>query len=175
MRKIIALLFVFWLFVGYSQEHFILGDKSVLTISGTSTVHDWKVDAISINGSLERSSNRIKTLIIKVPVLDIKSERGATMDAKMHKALKSGENPEVIFSILDLKHNLAKGNLVIAGTTNVVEVEVMIVKSKNEITIKGTKEVKLQDYGMEPPTAMFGQIIVGDIVTVNFDLVFVNE
>ena len=41
--------------------------------------------------------------------------------------------------------------------------------------LKGAKEITLQDFSMTPPTAMFGQIVVGDKVTVNFDLVFVKE
>jgi hypothetical protein len=33
-------------------------------------------------------------------------------------------------------------------------------------------KIVLQDFTIEPAKAMFGQIIVGDEVTVNFDLIF---
>ena len=43
---------------------------------------------------------------------------------------------------------------------------------EGNIQIAGKHKITLQDYNMEPPTAMFGTIVVGDDVTVNFDLVF---
>ena len=53
-----------------------------------------------------------------------------------------------------------------------VEIDAEIISDTDVMKIKGEKKVILQDYGMEPPTAMFGQIIVGDEVIVKFDLVF---
>ena len=53
-----------------------------------------------------------------------------------------------------------------------MEIGTDITSSGNTIKIKGEKVIKLQDYDIEPPSAMFGQIVVGDEVVVKFDLVF---
>ena len=67
------------------------------------------------------------------------------------------------------------GSLNIAGAEKTVEIPVTMETASEGLKIKGQKKLVLQDYGMEPPTAMFGQIVVGDEVTVNFDLLFSKQ
>ena len=169
--------FLLTVLVGYSQETYTLSEGSLLTISGTSTVHSWTVTANNIQGTMSYADN-IKDVRLQVPVADIKSERGAAMDKKMHGALKMEQHPDVsfVFSEIDNSDGLSiKGKLTIAGVEKSVDLKSEILAVDKGYSIKGAKEITLQDFGMEPPTAMFGQIVVGDKVTVNYNLIFSKQ
>jgi polyisoprenoid-binding protein YceI len=180
MKRIITLLSLLLLvYVGYAQESYSLTKASVLKINGSSTIHDWTVTSNSMEGSMSMNDGTLKDLLFQVEVAQIKSERGAAMDKKMHAALKMEEHPNVTFKLQEIKKSTSSENtfqihgmLTIAGAEQAVDITSEFQESGGNYVFKGSKEIKLQDYGMEPPTAMFGQIIVGDNVTIDFDLVF---
>lgn len=175
--KYTFLLFVLgFSFIGIAQDSYSLSSESKLTIDGTSTVHSWTVTANKIEGKLTTESNALKRINFDVTVAEIMSERGPTMDNKMHAALKKEEYPKVVFELEEVKNaSTLTGSLTIAGIKKEVEIEAEMVLEGTSMKLKGVKEITLQDFSMTPPTAMFGQIVVGDKVTVNFDLVFVKE
>ncbi len=160
-----------------AQTRYILGKESKLTIDGTSTVHDWKVTANTMEGSLKSNGITPKEIDFQVIVADIKSERGATMDKKMHAALQKEAHPKVMFVLKEVKsESILVGTLTIAGHSQEVEISGMIIESADDtIKISGQYPIALKDFQIEPPTAMFGQVIVGDNVTVTFDLIFKQE
>ncbi|QCW98772.1 YceI family protein [Aggregatimonas sangjinii] len=159
-----------------AQESYTLSAESVLTISGTSTVHDWEVAANSFMGSLTADGDQVNDLKIEVPVVGIKSERGPTMDNKMYAALKAEAHPSVYFSMKGVTDpNAMHGMLTIAGVEKEVEIVVNMLQEEGKMSVSGAQDLRLQDFGMEPPTAMFGQIVVGASVTVSFDLAFVRN
>ena len=175
--SLIALLFL--VFGGYAQETYNLSKESVMKINGSSTIHDWTVTANSMKGSMKMVAGALNNLLFQVEVAHIKSERGAAMDKKMHAALKVEEHPEVSFKFKEIKKDAGSENsfhiigmLNIAGTEKEVDIASEFQAVGGNYVFKGNKEIKLQDFNMEPPTAMFGQIIVGDNVTIDFDLVF---
>lgn len=174
MKNIFFVLFlVFTAFIGFSQESYTISEESKLTIEGTSTVHDWTVTANTMEGSVTVEGNSPKEIDFQVAVADIKSERGATMDKKMHAALQKESHPKVIFNLKELKNeSTLEGTLIIGGNSQDVEVEGNIEASAENIRISGEYGIALKDFEIDPPTAMFGQVIVGDDVTVKFDLVF---
>ena len=176
-NRFLLISFLFSVLIGYSQKTFKLSEGSLLTISGTSTVHSWTVAANGLRGTMSYA-DKIKDVSLRVPVADIKSERGAAMDKKMHGALKLEEHPEVLFTFEEIDNNdglSIKGKLTIAGVEKSVDLRSEVSAVGNGYRIRGSKEIVLQDFGMEPPTAMFGQIVVGDKVTVNYNLVFLTE
>ena len=172
-NALLILLTTCFMFVGFSQDTFILSADSKLTIDGTSTVHDWTVTANTMEGVVMAEGNAPKQIDFNVVVADIKSERGATMDKKMHAALGKDTSPKVIFDLKEVK-NLATllGTLTIAGNSQEVEIKCQIDVSGDSISIVGEHGIALKNYSIEPPTAMFGQVIVGDDVTVKFNLIF---
>ncbi len=156
-----------------AQESFSLTPESKLAISGTSTVHDWTVTASTMQGTLKKEGSNIIGVDFQVDVAGIKSERGATMDNKMYDALKKEAYPNVLFSGSEIKNGaILVGTLTIAGKEQNVEIDAAFVTAPKSIRITGEKKLALIDYGIEPPTAMFGQVIVGADVVVKFDLVF---
>ncbi|NKI26023.1 YceI family protein [Arenibacter sp. 6A1] len=180
MKNILLLLLLLpVVFISQAQEKYSLSPKSVVTINGSSTVSDWIVEANAMKGTIQNKENLIKELTLEVTVEKINSERGASMDKKLHSALKMEEHPQVTFKLKELTEKDAdaskgtiKGLLTIAGVTKDVVLSCEIRKTGKEYFIKGNKEINLTDYNIAPPTAMFGQIVVGENVTVNFDLVY---
>lgn len=173
INNCLLVLFLCCSWVVTAQESHTLSPESKLTISGTSTVHDWEVTVNSFVGSLTAQGDQIKDLKIEVPVTNIKSERGPTMDNKMYAALKAEAHPNIYFSLDGVTDNkVVTGVLTIAGVEKEVEIVVNTKQEEKKTSVSGAHEIVLQDYGMEPPTAMFGQIVVGESVTVSFDLVF---
>ena len=175
--KYFLTLFVFGLgIVSSAQDSYTLSDESSVTIDGTSTIHDWTVTANTMNGSVTAEGTAPKEIIFKVDVENIKSERGATMDNKMYAALKKEQHPEVTFNLTEVRdESTLIGTLSIAGQEKTVEIPVKMDASEEHLKLAGEQKITLQEYGIEPPTAMFGQIVVGDDVTVKFDLVFTKS
>ncbi len=175
-KYLYAILLVVVSFVMSAQDKFVLSSESKLTIDGTSTVHDWTVTANTLEGSLLMEGNSPKELDFQVVVADIKSERGATMDKKMHAALQKESHPNVLFKLREVGgESILSGKLSIAGTSQQVAIKGKIDISDSGMIISGTQDIVLKDFEIDPPTAMFGQVVVGDKVTVKFELVFEKE
>ncbi|HET8735012.1 MAG TPA: YceI family protein [Pricia sp.] len=178
MKRLVVTLFLVNLAAtGLAQETYTLAETSALTIDGSSTVHDWTVTANQMQGTLQASPNSLNSVDFSVRVADIKSDRAAAMDKKMHEALKMGEHPKVLFVAKEVDVPLGgrqdlKGTLTIAGVEKEVSIPVNITEADGKLKITGNQKILLKEYGIEPPTAMFGSIVVGDEVTVTFDLVF---
>ena len=179
MKNLIAslVLSVFCFSVGWTQDDYSLSDESTLTVDGTSTLHDWTVTASTYQGSLALDNQTFTAISFEVDVASVASARGATMDKKTHNALKKEEHPKIMFSANDVTFSEGgdqsiPGRLNVAGVEKDVVVTASVLNSEGKIQITGNHKITLQDFNMEPPTAMFGSIVVGDDVTVNFDLVF---
>ncbi|MBM1105743.1 YceI family protein [Aurantibacter crassamenti] len=177
MKKIVLILLVLGVTItGFAQDSYTLSNNSKLTIDGTSTVHDWTVTANTLKGSLKADADSPKEIDFQVAVADIKSERGATMDKKMHAALQKDSHPQVLFNLIEVKDkSTLVGTLTIGGNSQKVEITGKLDVSTDKISITGEHGLALKDYEIEPPTAMFGQVIVGPDVTVKFNLVFTKE
>lgn len=177
MKYISTLLFLAMGIVAMAQESYTLSDTSAMTIDGTSSLHDWTVTANTLEGTITKNDESVNAVEFSVAVADILSDRAAAMDNKMHDALKKEEHPKVTFTVE--KANAAigenqelKGTLNIAGVEKEVIIPATISQEDGNLRVKGEKKIALKDYGIAPPTAMFGSIVVGDDVTVKFDLVF---
>lgn len=164
----------------FSQEPYTLSDTSALTIDGSSSLHDWTVTANTMEGTVGENGKSVTAVDFSVAVADILSDRAAAMDKKMHEALKKEEHPMITFMVRDVtaamgENRELKGKLTIAGVENEVSVPASITQKDGELHITGERKIALKDYNIEPPTAMFGTIVVGDDVTVKFDLVFTKS
>jgi polyisoprenoid-binding protein YceI len=187
------LCFVLVYSIGQAQTvKYNVTEETTMTVSGTSTLHDWTSEVNEVKGFVEvdekfaangkiKKGEKINLVSINVPVLSIISPRGATMDKKTYAALKSEENPEIIFVLKDSKVSSvngevfsvdAQGDLTIAGVTKQVEfpVEGKLV-SDGKMSFSGAYKLNMVDYEMEPPSAMFGQIVTGEEVEIKFELV----
>lgn len=177
MKNLSTLLFLALGPVVMAQESYTLSDTSAMTIDGSSSLHDWTVTANTMQGTLTEDGQNINTIEFTVAVADILSDRAKAMDNKMHEALKKEEHPKVTFTVDEATAAIGEeqelnGTLIIAGVEQEVGIPATIIQDAQTLRVKGEREIALKDYGIKPPTAMFGSIVVGDEVTVKFDLVF---
>ena len=99
------------------------------------------------------------------------------MDRLMHRTFSADTHPEITFmsstlAPLTADSLLVTGDLTMAGQTQRVDVRVHADSSDSTYVVwSGQKALKMTDYGMRPPTAMFGALHTADDVTVNFRLI----
>ncbi|GEO11563.1 YceI family protein [Segetibacter aerophilus] len=155
-------------------------------VAGTSSLHDWTEKSDKGGGEATFSFNNDKladlaALTFSVPAKSLKSEHNM-MDNNTHKALNAENNPNITFvagsgSVTPIDANTysikASGRLTIAGNTR--ETEVIAtgkVNADKSISVSGSKKFKMTEYGVKPPTAMFGTIKTGDEITISYNLKF---
>jgi hypothetical protein len=160
----------------------------IVTIDGTSNLHDWNesVGKVTGKGILNLNAGKafsIQSFTIIMEVSSINSGEGSTMNNKTYKALKQGQFPEIIFSLSEPIVSIpagangytviTKGTLTIAGVTRSVTLPIKISEDgSRKITIDGLQQVKMTDYGVDPPTALFGVLKTGDIISIDFKTTF---
>ena len=196
--KRVSLLFVVNLLLftsSFSQVAYKIDDGSVMTITGTSTIHDWtsKVNEIKgeyilkeaiVNKKIPQSGSILEKVKVVVPVLSIESPRGTIMDKKTYNALRFEQYPNLVFEAkTDNIENITDkatekfllkvtGDLTLAGYTKEIILSVEGQKlASGKFEFKGSYPIDMVEYNIEPPTAMFGQIITGKDVTIDFDLI----
>jgi polyisoprenoid-binding protein YceI len=167
----------------YSQEFTLNNETSQLIVSGTSSLHDWHVDAEQQKGKivLELSKQlKIEKLTLEVISKSLKSGKGS-MDKNTYKALKTDEFKSITFKFTELKEATAldngnykvktSGNLTVAGVTKNISLDFNLHVASDKVTLKGEKTFNMTDYGIDPPKALLGTITTGDEITIKFNTV----
>jgi len=171
-------------------------EGSTFSIEGTSTLHNWTVEVSEIRGEMTLSDRfaeealpvvgaAIEDLKLFIPVNKLDGGK-EVMNTKMHKALKEPEHPEIIYELKSAEVTQidestgefqlqTTGNITVAGITQPAE---MLVTGKKHASdgfeFQGSHPLKMSDFEIEPPTAMFGQIVTGDEITIKYNLVVSN-
>jgi len=185
----IALISLFLLLIyaeTYAQNLKLSNAQSSLQVYGTSNLHNWEVTADNLfgEGIFDYKSDKllsIKKLSFNVISRGLKGEKKG-MDKKILNTLQVTKYKIITFLFKDLvavKYIEPKkikaeiiGNLTIADSTNEISLNLDLVLNKNSIRIKGNKTVKMSDYNLKAPTALFGFIKTKDSVEVKFDVLY---
>jgi len=162
---------------------------SRLWIDGTSNLHGWTCKAEKLDAAVELDKDvalavaapkALKRVEVKVPVKSLKCGHGG-MDNNLYKALNADATPEIsyIMATFEVVPGEAKdsftfktvGTLTIAGKENKLAMDV-VANRLPDGTVKATGmvPVKMTDFGIKPPTAIFGRLKTGDEVKVSFEL-----
>lgn len=163
----------------------LLPDQSEITIKGTSNLHDWEevVKNFKVNLNLEFDENKLKDINqVHVTLMSgsIESEN-SIMTNKTHDALNVKKYPQIEFRLVSVDNLTATngkfsgtlaGDITLAGITKRISVVFTGVHEGNKISIKGSKELNMVDFKIEPPTAVLGTLKTGKEVTVSFQLSF---
>ena len=173
MKRTLAIITLALAALAASAERFAASNGSFIRVEGTSTLHEWKMEAPAINGQIDSTR---PAAVVTIPVTSIKSEH-AKMDKLMAEALKAREHPEIRYELTEstqvpnaqtftLK---TKGKLTIAGVTRDIAMDVQGTRGADgRYVLTGTAPVKMTSFGIKPPTAMMGTIKTGDDVKVTF-------
>jgi polyisoprenoid-binding protein YceI len=164
--------------------------ESKLWFEGTSNLHGWsctaekfdaviELDAAAVAELATATPKVLKRVEVKVPVKALKCGHGG-MDDNLYKALKADDTPEIsyILATFDAAPGEAEGftlktngTLAIAGKENKLTMNIVATRLPDgTVKATGVVPIKMTDFGIKPPTAMFGTLRTGDEVKVNFAL-----
>ena len=156
-----------------------IGKESRVWLEGTSTVRSFKCNATKLDVAAiaepdELPASMVKSATLTVPVAQLECGN-KTMNEHMRKALKAEANPQISWKMTSYdvqgSNVVINGKLTIAGRENAIELRGTGSAENGTLRFKGSKQFKMTEYGVKPPSLMLGTMKVGDPVTVSFDLV----
>lgn len=162
---------------------------SELTIDGTSNVHDFQCKTNKINAyvdvdpgytkDLTKVARPIVSVTVNIAVKSLKCGKGQ-MDENMYKTLKADENQIIKYTlsgydILDANTTAfaakTTGTLTIMGKQKTVAMKIDAARlSEGKATAQGEETLLMTDFGIKPPSFMFGTMKVGNEIKVKFNL-----
>lgn len=105
------------------------------------------------------------------------------MESDLRRALNAQDHPAVEFVFRELRggieHDLDSslyrarigGDLTLAGVTRFIELTVSARRvSPSQFELEAQLPLKMTDFGVKPPTALFGAVRAADLLTVRFNL-----
>ncbi|MEO7368118.1 MAG: YceI family protein [Gemmatimonadaceae bacterium] len=158
---------------------FSLSKDSRLWLDGTSNVKAFSCSAKKIDANVVADLDvtpaaMVKTASLLVPVASLDCKNG-TMNEHMRKALKAKDNPQIVWNLISYRVTgtavVMKGTLKIAGKENPIELRGTGSAENGVIRVKGSKQIRMTEFGVKPPSLMLGTMKVGDAVTVSYDFV----
>lgn len=167
----------------------LVKDLSKVSISGTSTAHDWVMQANEFSGEaivLSESSGliAIKNVSFELKAASILSDN-SIMNKKTHQALNTKKHPDILLKLLEFNldrqsNEEFKGNvmasLTVAGNSKTITFPFEINQILNEsFFVKGKFKVEMTDFEIDPPTAMLGVLKTGNEVEVNYEFKFTRK
>jgi polyisoprenoid-binding protein YceI len=165
-----------------AQTATVVAPESSVSVAGTSNRNDWTVYAPQLEGTLRLQGSgaamAVSSADIRIHTPAIESRNSVIMDRLMHSALKTAEHPYIVFSlnqavsVRGAAPVAAKGKLTVAGVTRDIDMTVRAERlADGRIKVSGSYPMKMTDYEITPPTAMFGQLRTADAVTVHFEVI----
>lgn len=156
---------------------------SSMTIEGTSTLHDWEMKAMDLQGTVDATLSQetlsLRELKLWVPVEALRSGKKA-MDNNAYKALKRKEYPHIKYQLLSvsdlqrLRPGLfqlnTKGKLEVAGKTRLLDIPIRAQVLDQGIEFSGSTTFLMSSFDVEAPQFMMGAVSTGDEITINFKI-----
>lgn len=176
-----------WRFAA-AQTTFLPAPESRIRIEGTSTLDAFTCETAEVvgEGEIGRTDK-----VAAMPVAELKASvhsfdcGKARMNRDMRAALKADEFPEIAFEVSDVRILEPSGNgitlrvagrLTIAGAERDVELDVEGSRlADGRVRAYGEVGLRMTDFGIQPPTALFGLVRAHDPIKVSFDLYGVPE
>jgi len=170
-----------------------LQPESRLWVSGTSTVRAFQCQAGALDAKIESTGadavaavlageKAVSTIEVTVPAEKLDCRNG-TMNEHMRKALKAKEFPTVVFraASYDLTRTNESVGVTLNGTLTLGGVEKPITVNAQAkpgtdgtLIVSGTREVRMTEFSLKPPTLMLGTMKVDEKITVGFEVVLKN-
>ena len=159
-----------------------------VSLDGTSNLHDFtastttlRVTALDIGGTAEGDilehvlqPGGLKAFDVSIPAATLLSPKD-DLNKNMHKALKVQQHADIRFRLRALESAdgayRATGWLTIAGVEKEVTLNVLVQRKAATLTVTGTTDLLMTDYGIAPPKAMLGMIKTNPKVEIRIELV----
>jgi polyisoprenoid-binding protein YceI len=162
---------------------------SEITLEGTSTLHAFHCKTNKLNAYVDvdpgyaTDLTKVARPIVSVQVnIVVKTLTcgNTTMDNNMYATLKANENQIIKYRLsgYDIVDGSAtgfaantKGTLTIAGKEKAIDFRVSASRlAEGKATAEGEESLLLTDFGIDPPSFMFGRLKVGNEIKVKFNL-----
>ncbi|GGK55159.1 MULTISPECIES: YceI family protein [Flavobacteriaceae] len=170
--------------ITFSQEYNLVNNESSLSVSGTSSLHDWTIEANEQSGILvfqDFQKGEITKCSLAVDVEGLESGKRA-MDKNTYKALKYDSHKTIKFDLVEVLETLeqsdksflikTKGDLIIAGVKKQITLNFTLISEGEQAVLKGEKKIKMTDFDIDPPKALFGTVTTGNDITISFNTKF---
>ncbi|MFO7843444.1 MAG: YceI family protein [Bacteroidales bacterium] len=172
--------------VNAQTKYFLENNSSRLIVEGTSSIHDWEMEANDLKSAIVLRFNDNKLSDIEKAEFSSPAEKvlsdNSVMNNKTHKALKAGKYPEITFNLKSVNRFNVSGNSVtgqvtgvlkIAGVTKTIRVNFSgKINPGYSLSIQGSVPLKMSDFDIDPPTAMLGALKTGDDIKINFKFLY---
>lgn len=170
---------------------------SQVKLEGTSNLHDWEATGIVITGEIEIPADFLldpqqaamkhlqggggpPPVEVEIPVESIASDK-RRLNRLMYAALLAEEHPLIRYRLLQAavledefdhpdRFRLATaGELRVAGVERPLEMEVLVERgADSQVVVSGTVDLKMSEFGINPPRALLGTLRTADELTVSF-------
>ena len=168
-----------------------LDPTSEVSIEGTSSMHAFHCKTNKINAYVDVDPGYTKDLTkVARPIVSVKvnivvrtlSCGNGQMDKNMYATLDADKNPLIKYTmsnydILDGTKSPAafvantSGTLMISGQEKVINMKINAERlSDGKATAQAEEALLMTDFGIKPPSFMFGSLKVGNAITVKFNL-----
>jgi polyisoprenoid-binding protein YceI len=186
-----ALLVGFRSDVRYQTVAYPIEPKSRLYISGTSNVNSFdcqymdqfKVGTATVGRDTANRTLYFSDLNLLVPTKGLDCDN-SKINSDLCDALKAEKYPYIKVNVhdatllegaLDVKGRSGKiranATITITNQSRKVALDVKATRlESNRVRLVSSKTLKMTDFGVEPPSVLFGLIRVRDDITINFDL-----
>lgn len=176
---IFTTIFLFSISVTMAQSLSLNTSSSKLLIDGDSNIHKWTITGTKFTGQTNLADAKITALNLKFPVDGLKSGKDG-MDENTCKALKSKEHPNITFELTEPSTTLTAtdaeivltGNLTISGFTKKISMKAKSSLKNGVLSLKASVPIKMTEYKVVPPTAVFGTIKTYDNLLIKSELEF---
>jgi hypothetical protein len=161
--------------------------SAVLSISGTSTMHDYTVStkvlkvgagiatAADLKGLLQPDA--LQGFELQIPVNTFTSDKDG-LTKQMFKALKADKHSVITFKLAGYTVEPGAGGttvkptgtLTVAGVERPIDMVLDVKEQAGMLQVRGTRDLLMTDFGIKPPTMFMGMLKTNDKVTIRFEL-----
>ena len=173
-----------------THTQFTVLPESKLVLNGNSTMHEYSTRASLLSGTIivdsllfvEGKGTPLKPFYhVEITIAVKKMLSGnEKLDNNLYDALKADDHPDITYQITDDsvisagKDSLtvrAAGKLAVAGKEKAIDMVVTVRKNQDgALTIKGSKELLMTDFDVDPPSMMLGLLKTDNAVVIHFNL-----
>jgi hypothetical protein len=189
MRPLFLLLLTLFVSAAAGAEttELVAGSASRLVLLGSSNVTDWRCSGTTLDGRMDVAGDEIidgiEAFHLRVPVRSLRCGN-RQMERDLYRALRSDQNPVIDFQFEELAGAVERdphrdryratitGALSLAGTRRSVKIPVEAVRiAGGRFLLRARLPLRMTDFRITPPTALFGMVKAHDDLVVQFDLV----